>query len=88
MDKIAANGAKFYLRHSLKAERNYHRPISGRDHQCFMLSRGILGYFNCAAALCRKISSSQSDLRATHIGRANARACPFSDLAGVCFRGL
>ena len=81
------NRVKFYLRRSLKAERNYHRPISDRNHQCFMLSRGILGHFNYTAALRRKILSS-SNLRAVHIGLANTRARLFSDLAGVCFRGL
>ena len=37
-----ASRVKFYFRHSLKAERNYHRPISDRNPESPMLSRGIL----------------------------------------------
>lgn len=63
--------------------------MSDRNRQRFMLSRDISAV-ECfdRTTLRREILSSQSDLRAAHIDRADTLARLLSDLAGVCFRGL
>ena len=64
------NRVKFYLRRSLKTERNYHRLISDCDRQRFMLSRGILGRGALIAPsfYVVKFHPSAADLYGDHIG--------------------